>query len=72
MQSSFDLFRLDPGDSPIWVGSVNDLESAQRLIRQHAGEQRTRFLLWAQATQSKLFYEATKDDIVPVKVSREA
>jgi hypothetical protein len=67
MLHSFDLFQIDGSDqTPMWICSVNDMESVRRMIRQHAGRERKRFLVWAQETQSKSFYEATQDELVPV------
>jgi hypothetical protein len=66
MFGSLDVFRMDPGNRPTWVASVNDMKAARAMIRQHAGEQRTRFLIWARETTSKSIYEATKDELVLV------
>jgi hypothetical protein len=66
MLRSFDLFRLDPHGSPMWVGTANDMESARRLILKNAKAERTRFLLWEQENQTKSIYEATKDEILLV------
>lgn len=71
MLHSFDLFRMDSGDDPLWIGSVNDMESAEEMIRENAGATRARFLVWAQETQSKCLYDATKDEIIPIKDSVE-
>jgi hypothetical protein len=73
MLRSFDLFQIDDSDhTPMWVGSVNDMESVRQLIRRHAGKERKRFLVWAQETQCKSFYDATQDELVPVDENLEA
>jgi hypothetical protein len=73
MLRSFDLFEIDDSDhTPMWICSVNDMESVRRIIRHHAGRERKRFLVWAQETQDKSFYDATQDEITPVNASLEA
>jgi hypothetical protein len=69
MLHSFDLFRMDAGDAPTWIGTVNDMESAKEVILDNAGKQRTRFLVWAQETETNTLYDATKYEIVLVNES---
>jgi hypothetical protein len=66
MHSPFDVFRLDPSGAPVWIGIATDGESACELIRKHACEERTRFMLWSQDSQKKTFYEATKTEVARI------
>jgi hypothetical protein len=52
--------------------SFPQVRDAPRMIRQHAGRERKRFLVWAQETQEKSFYDATQDELVPVNENLES
>jgi hypothetical protein len=64
MFGSLDVFRMDPGNRPMWVGSVNDMKAAREMIRQRTGEHRARFPIRARETASTSIHEATKDEVV--------
>jgi hypothetical protein len=61
---AFNLFQIDENGIPIWCGEATDMEHACELIPQHAGHERTRFLVWSYGTGVKTFFDATTDEVL--------
>jgi len=66
LSSTFDVFRLNSYGTPVWCGIATDVESACQLIRKHAGENLTRFMVFSRYNKHKTFYEASKDGVVRI------
>ena len=56
---SFNIFRMDNDDSPLWIEAAPTLEEAERRVKELATSAHTRYLVFDQKTGDKRIIDTT-------------
>jgi hypothetical protein len=63
--SRYDVFEMFEGGSVLWHQAASDLEEAAKLAQERAAKTKNSFFILDQATQRRMFVDATGIQQVP-------